>query len=146
MKFMKDRKVKIVVSKTCNADVNTIMKIISDWKDLPRYWYGMRRINRENDDILIVKFAFPGNAMMKFLVDGSTTEEVYTGGPFRGYKRLTVSEDVEGSAKITAIWVIDLFAPLRLARKRMIRHLTEGTEHALERIALAAERMKMVTD
>lgn len=145
---MANNSIKLTVTRSTAASADTILSLIADWKNLPIYWHGMRTIKKDEGGILIAKFAFPGHAQMRYVVDVNrkTSEEIYLGGPFKGFKRLSIhTEDGDGS-EMTAVWEIKLTPLLRLASDRMTEHLKTGTEHALERISEEAEKRERPTD
>ncbi len=140
---MVNNSIRFTVSRITTAKEENILEVISDWKNLPLYWHGMRKIMKGEDDVLIVKFAFPGRTRMRYVLDlkMKISEELYLSGPFTGFKRLSIHSGEGDNSEITALWEINLSSFLSIARNRMMVHLKTGTEHALERISEEAERM-----
>ncbi|MCL5989506.1 MAG: hypothetical protein M1166_04145 [Candidatus Thermoplasmatota archaeon] len=135
--------VKIRVTRVCDSEVDSIFGIISKWEDLPLYWHGMRNITKQDDDTFLVKFAFPGKSRMRYVVNEAekSCREIYSSGAFRGFKDVKIEKAPPNKTRISVVWEIEISAVLKIMRDRMVQHLTLGTEHALDRIIEATEKL-----
>ena len=138
--------VKFSVSANTTASSEDIIDVISNWKDLPDYWHGMREITQSNGKMLNVRFAFPGEGKMSYFCDYESQycTENYHSGPFTGFKRVEISEGQSGST-ITVKWDIHLSLRFIFLKGFITRHFQQGTESALSRIIKEAETRVKVT-
>jgi hypothetical protein len=65
--------------------------------------------------------------------------ENYHSGPFTGYKMLEFRQ-WNGGTLMVAKWEIKLSLRMLIMKGFIKRHFTEGTENALRRMALAAQK------
>ncbi len=135
--------VNIHVTRVCDSEADSIFGIISKWEDLPLYWHGMRNITKQDDDTFLVKFAFPGKSRMKYVVNEAdrSCREIYSSGAFKGFKDVKIEKAPPNKTRINVVWEIEISAVLKIMRDRMVQHLTLGTEHALDRIIEATEKL-----
>lgn len=130
----------ITVTGHSEAQPDQIIEIIRDWRRLPQFWHGMRSIRETRGQMLEVKFAFPGSAMMSYICDGKSQScvENYHSGPFSGFKKIELIREGNGTM-IRVRWEIKLSLSMILLKGFLKRHFTEGTESAIARICSEAE-------
>lgn len=128
-----------VVTRKCDCDQDEIYRTIKEGKRLPEFWHGMREIQETGSAVYKVRFQFPGRATMEYVCDDATRTciENYRDGPFTGTKKTEVVEE-SGQITLRASWNIKLSFSLRLMKKRLEEHFTEGSRNALERICSSA--------
>ena len=132
--------VKFSVSADTTASSEEIIDVLSQWKNLPEFWHGMREISETKGGMFKVRFAFPGEGKMSYFCDQESMycTENYHSGPFTGFKRIEISEYRDGS-RITVKWDIHLSLKLAIFKRLITRHFQQGTENALSRIIQEAE-------
>lgn len=132
--------IKFSVSSETNASPEEILDVLGNWKTLPEYWHGMREISADSGSMLLVRFAFPGEAKMSYICDfgAMSCTENYHSGPFTGFKRVEIESN--GSSTIIQVkWDIQLSLKLFLFKGFISKHFRQGTESALSRIIAEAE-------
>lgn len=134
------RDVEFSCEETTEADPESVWSMISSWERMPEFWKGMREIRKIGVDTFQVRFAFPGNAIMRLISDtsGMSVTEDYLKGPFRGTKTTMVNSG-NGTTLIRSVWDVSLSPMLMLASSSIRKHFTEGTQNALRRIRAASE-------
>lgn len=134
------RNVSFSCEQNSKATPETVWSIISSWERVTEFWKGTREITPIEENLFQVRFAFPGTARMRFLLDqtGMTLTEEYLSGPFKGWKKTSVTED-NGKTRLKTEWNVVLSPLLMFGRTSIQKHFSEGTENALKRIAEASE-------
>ena len=133
--------IRIEVKQESDASPSTLMGLVRNWHDLPEYWHGMREITDTGGGMYSIRFAFPATGKMSYIWDPEKMRctENYHNGPFTGYK--TVEFIPSGTGTImSARWEIRLSFRMLIMKGFIKKHLTEGTENALRRMALAARK------
>lgn len=138
--------VRFSVSAETAASSEDILEVISQWKNLPEFWHGMREISPGRGGMFRVRFAFPGEGKMSYFCDQESMycTENYHSGPFTGFKRIEISDSDTGSI-ITVKWDVHLSLKLIIIKRFITRHFQQGTENALSRIISEAESRIKVT-
>ncbi len=137
-------KLKFTVSKQVSrSSLDKAWKILSDVKNMPKYWRGHREIeivnNNDNSYLVRIRFAFNGpnnKGLARIIIDSGRRRVVinYLEGPIRGYVVNYV-----GDESIISQWEVKI-TPLFLIMKPWIKkHFIEGTSNALKRIINDAE-------
>ncbi len=134
------RDVNFSCEQNCAATPEEVWEIVSSWERITEFWKGTREISRIEGNTFRVRFAFPGNATMKILLDepGMSVTEQYINGPFKGTKRTTITND-GGITRMKTEWNVILSPMLMFGKNSIQKHFNEGTENALKRIADASE-------
>lgn len=129
----------ITVAKECRSSPEKVFSLMKDALGLPAYWHGMREISDNGNGTYSVKFQFPGKAVMEYSCNQEdlTCVETYKKGPFTGTKTTRLS-DTGGMTELRSEWKIKLSVMLRPMQNKMQKHLSEGTENALQRLCEAA--------
>lgn len=136
--------VTINASRQLSAPVDKVWKIVGDVDNEPQYWHGTKSVSNisKNGNVIEreVTIAFKDSKCRQTVVlDPEKSVEIrITDGPMRGTKTVTLSPS--GSAtKIDVVWDIKLAGFLGMFTGMVKKHIAEGTEEALDRIAKAVE-------
>ena len=136
--------VAISASREIAAPLSRVWQIISDIDNEPVYWHGtktVKNIKKSGNTVeREVTIAFRDSLCRQIVVlDPERSVDItITEGPMKGTKRVTLSP-VGENTRIDAIWEIKLTGFLGVFSGMVKKHIAEGTEEALERIAKAVE-------
>ncbi len=136
--------VTIEASREVAAPVAKVWSIISDLDNEPQYWHGTRSVkNLERKGNVIereVVIAFKDSKCRETVtLDPEKSVKInITDGPMRGTKVITLNPS-GGSTKINVVWDIKLAGFLGMFTGMVKKHIAEGTNEALDRIAKAVE-------
>ena len=119
---------------------------LSDVDRIPEFWHGTRSLQvlqRSSEGAgretvkARAKFAFGGSGDVEITADGATMTLTsnYTSGPFKGVQVVKVV----GNA-IEARWDVNFTGVFKLTSGWTGGHFRSGTLHALERLAVGAEK------
>lgn len=134
----------INVSREVPAPLDRVWDIVADVDNEPRYWHGtktVKNISRSGNTIeREVTLAFKDSKCSQTVVlnPKRSVEIAITEGPLRGTKVVTLSPS-GNNTKIDVVWDIKLAGFLGMFTGMVKKHIAEGTEEALERIAKAVE-------
>jgi ribosome-associated toxin RatA of RatAB toxin-antitoxin module len=137
--------VTINTSREVSAPVDRIWDIVADVDNEPQYWHGtktVKNISKVGNKIeREVTIAFKDSKCRQtvLLNPQKSIEIMITEGPIRGTKTVTLSPLGNLKTRIDVVWNIKLTGFLGLLTGMMKRHIAEGTEEALDRIAKAVE-------
>jgi len=126
------------------APLDRVWDIVADIDNEPRYWHGtktVKNISRSGNTIeREVTLAFKDAKCRQTVVlnPKRSVEIAITEGPLKGTKVVTLSPS-GNSTKIDVVWDIKLAGFLGMFTGMVKKHIAEGTEEALERIAKAVE-------
>ncbi len=134
----------INASRQLSAPVEKAWEIIGDVDNEPAYWHGtksVRNISRNGNVIeRDVTIAFRDSRCRQTVIldpKKSVTINI-TEGPFKGTKKVTLIP-VGDKTRVEVVWDIKLAGFLGVFSGMVKKHIAEGTEEALERIAKAVE-------
>ena len=136
--------VAINASREIAAPVSRVWQIVSDVDNEPKYWHGTKTVKniRKSGNTIEreVTIAFRDSLCRQTVVLDleKSVEITITEGPMKGTKRVTLSP-VGEMTRIDAIWDIKLAGFLGVFSVMVKKHIAEGTEEALDRIAKAVE-------
>jgi uncharacterized protein YndB with AHSA1/START domain len=136
--------VAINASREIAAPVSRVWQIVSDVDNEPKYWHGTKTVKniRKSGNTIEreVTIAFRDSLCRQTVVldPEKSVEITITEGPMKGTKRVTLSP-VGEMTRIDAIWDIKLAGFLGVFSSMVKKHIAEGTEEALDRIAKAVE-------
>ena len=136
--------VAINASREIAAPVSRVWQIVSDVDNEPKYWHGTKTVKniRKSGNIIEreVTIAFRDSLCRQTVVldPEKSVEITITEGPMKGTKKVTLSP-VGEMTRIDAIWDIKLSGFLGMFSGMVKKHIAEGTEEALDRIAKAVE-------
>lgn len=135
----------INASRDVSAPLDRIWNIVADVDNEPRYWHGTKTVkNISKVDYKIereVTIAFKDSKCRQtvLLNPQKSVEIMITEGPIRGTKTVTLSPLGNLKTRIDVVWNIKLAGFLGVFTGMVKRHIAEGTEEALARIAKAVE-------
>lgn len=137
--------VRIEVSREINAPPEKVWKIASDLDNEPKYWHGTKSVKNLNVDgntiTREVIIAFKNSKCMETVVLNpmKSIEVSITDGPMKGTKTITLN-DANGKTKVDVVWDIKLSGMMSMFTGMVKGHIQQGTEDALERISVDAEK------
>ena len=136
--------VSIRSSREISAPLSRVWQVVSDVDNEPMYWRGTKTVNNiaksGNTIEREVTIAFRDSRCRQtvVLVPERLVEITITEGPMKGTKKLILTP-IGGKTRIEAEWEIKLAGFLGLFTAMVKKHIAEGTEDALDRIAKAVE-------
>lgn len=134
----------VSISREINAPLDKVWDIISDVDNEPQYWHGTKSIRNisKNGNIIQreVIIAFKDSKTMQTVTLNPKTsiDTRVTDGPITGSRVVTLSAAGSGT-KVDVVWEFKLAGLLSVFGGMVKKHIGEGTEQALERIAKAVE-------
>ena len=136
--------VAINTSREVSASVDKVWEIVSDVDNEPKYWHGtktVKNISRSGNTIeREVTISFKDSRCLQTVVlsPKKSIEIMITEGPMKGKKVVTLNS-LGDKTKIDVMWDIKLAGFLGMFSGMVKKHIAEGTDEALERIAKAVE-------
>ena len=137
--------VTINASREVSAPIDRIWDIVADVDNEPQYWHGtktVKNISRAGNKIeREVTIAFrDSKCRQTVLLDPQKSVEIMiTEGPIKGTKTVMLSPSGNLKTRIDVVWNIKLAGFLSMFTGMLKKHIAEGTEEALDRIAKAVE-------
>ncbi|HEV8404418.1 MAG TPA: SRPBCC family protein [Nitrososphaera sp.] len=134
----------INASREVSAPLDKVWDIVSDVDHEPEYWHGtktVKNISKTGNTIeREVTIAFKDSKCLQTVVlnPKKSVQITITQGPMKGTKIVSVSASGD-KTKIDVVWDIKLAGFLGMFTGMVKKHIAEGTEEALERIAKAVE-------
>ncbi|MGI0049654.1 MAG: type II toxin-antitoxin system RatA family toxin [Nitrososphaera sp.] len=134
----------INASREISAPLDRVWDIVADVDNEPQYWHGtktVKNISRSGNTIeREVTIAFKDSKCRQTVVlnPKKSVEITITEGPLKGTKAVTLSPSGD-KTKIDVVWDIKLAGFLGMFTGMVKKHIAEGTDEALERIAKAVE-------
>ena len=132
------------ISREIAAPLDKVWGIVSDIDNEAQYWHGtksVRNLSREGNVVkreVVIAFKDSKTMQTVTLNPKSSIDTRITEGPIMGSRVITLSE-TEGKTKVNVAWDFKLAGFLSIFSGMVKKHISEGTEQALERIAKAAE-------
>jgi ribosome-associated toxin RatA of RatAB toxin-antitoxin module len=136
--------VTISASREMSAPLDRVWDIVADVDNEPQYWHGTKTVNNisksGNKIEREVTIAFKDSKCRQTVVlnPKKSIEIKITEGPLRGTKVVTLNPAGD-KTRIDVVWDIKLAGFLGMFTGMVKKHIAEGTEEALERIAKAVE-------
>lgn len=136
--------VDIHISKDIEASQEKVWDIVSDVDREPEFWYGTKSIKNIKKD---------GNVIEREVVisfRNSVCREVVTldpkksvnikiiDGPLKGTKNIMINVIADNKTRVNVQWEIKIKGFFGLFTGMIKKHISEGTEDALQRISKAA--------
>jgi ribosome-associated toxin RatA of RatAB toxin-antitoxin module len=137
--------VTINASREVSAPLDRIWDIVADVDNEPQYWHGtktVKNISKAGNKIeREVTIAFKDSKCRQTVVlnPKRSIEIMITEGPIKGTKVVMLSPLGNLKTRIDVVWDIKLAGFLGMFTGMMKKHIAEGTEEALARIAKAVE-------
>jgi carbon monoxide dehydrogenase subunit G len=134
----------INTSREIAAPLDRVWSIVSDIDNEPQYWHGtksVRNISKEgNVTMREATIAFKDSKTMQTVTvtPKTTVETRITEGPILGTKVVTLSPAGDRT-KVQVNWDFKLAGFMSMFSGMVKKHIAEGTEQALDRIAKAVE-------
>jgi carbon monoxide dehydrogenase subunit G len=134
----------INASREVSAALDRVWDVVADVDNEPRYWLGtktVKNISKSGNTIeREVTIAFKDSKCRQTVVldPKKSVEIAITEGPLKGTKVVTLSPSGDRT-RIDVVWDIKLAGFLGMFTGMVKKHIAEGTEEALERIAKAVE-------
>jgi ribosome-associated toxin RatA of RatAB toxin-antitoxin module len=131
-------------SKDIEASQEKVWDIVSDVDREPEFWHGTKSIKNIKKDGNVIErevvIAFR-NSVCKEVVtlDLKRTVNIkITDGPMKGTKNITINAITDNKTRVDVHWDIKIKGFFRLFTRMIKKHISEGTEDALQRISKAA--------
>jgi carbon monoxide dehydrogenase subunit G len=131
----------IQVSRELAAPLDKVWEIIADVDREPEFWYGTKSIkNTKKTEKIIereVVISFR-NSICKEIVTLDPKKSVKISiidGPMKGTKNIMINDVGNNKTRIDVEWDIKLAGFLGMFTRIVKKHISEGTEEALERIS-----------
>jgi ribosome-associated toxin RatA of RatAB toxin-antitoxin module len=137
--------VTINASREVFASPDRIWDIVADVDNEPQYWHGtktVKNISKAGNKIeREVTIAFKDSKCRQTVVlnPKKSIEIMITEGPIKGTKTVMLSPSGNLKTRIDVVWNIKLTGFLGMFTGMVKKHIAEGTEEALARIAKAVE-------
>jgi ribosome-associated toxin RatA of RatAB toxin-antitoxin module len=137
--------VTINASLEVSAPADRIWNIVADIDNEPQYWQGtktVKNISKAGNKIereVTIAFRDSKCRQTVMLTPQKSIEIMITEGPIRGTKTVTLSPLGNLKTRIDVVWNIKLAGFLGVFTGMVKRHIAEGTDEALARIAKAVE-------
>jgi carbon monoxide dehydrogenase subunit G len=134
----------INASREVSAPLDRVWDIVADVDNEPRYWHGtktVKNISKSGNTIeREVTIAFKDSKCRQTVIlrPKKSVEITITEGPLKGTKVVTLNPSGD-KTRIEVVWDVKLIGLLGLFTGIVKKHIAEGTEEALERIAKAVE-------
>jgi len=134
----------INASREVSAPLDRVWDIVSDVDHEPEYWHGtktVKNISKTGNTIeREVTIAFRDSKCLQTVVlnPKKSVQIMITEGPMKGTKVVSIIPSGD-KTKIEVVWEIKLSGFLGMFSGMVKKHIAEGTEEALERIAKAVE-------
>jgi carbon monoxide dehydrogenase subunit G len=136
--------VTISANREISAPLDRVWNIVADVDNEPQYWRGtktVKNINKSGNTIeREVTIAFKNSKCRQTVVINpkKSVEIAITEGPMKGTKVITLSPFGDRT-RIDVVWDIKLAGFLGMFTGTVKKHVAEGSNEALERIAKAVE-------
>lgn len=134
----------INASRKVSAPLDRVWDVVADVDNEPRYWHGtktVKNISKSGNTIeREVTIAFKDSKCRQTVIlrPKKSVEITITEGPLKGTKVVTLNPSGD-KTRIEVVWDIKLIGLLGMFTGIVKKHIAEGTEEALERIAKAVE-------
>ena len=134
----------INASREVSAPLDRVWDVVADVDNEPKYWHGtktVKNISKSGNTIeREVTIAFKDSKCRQTVVlrPKESVEITITEGPLKGTKVVALSPSGDRT-RIDVVWDIRLTGFLGMFTGMVKKHIAEGTEEALERIAKAVE-------
>jgi hypothetical protein len=131
----------IRVSRNIAASNDRVWNIVADMDREPEFWYGTKSIKIINKKGNIIErevvIAFR-NSVCKEIVTIDPKKSInikITGGPMKGTKNITINIIGNSKSRVDVEWNIKLAGFFGMFTGMIKKHISEGTQDALDRIS-----------
>jgi carbon monoxide dehydrogenase subunit G len=135
--------VAIRVSKNIAASIDRVWNIVADMDREPEFWYGTKSINNINKKGNIIErdvvIAFRDSVCKEIVtIDPKKSINIkITGGLMKGTKNITIDTIGNNKSRVDVEWNIKLTGFFGMFTGVINKHISEGTQDALDRISKA---------
>lgn len=132
-------------SREISASIDRIWNIVADVDNEPKYWRGTKTVKNiskaENKIEREVTIAFKDSKCRQIVLlnPKKSVEIMITQGPIRGTKTVLLNPLENRKTRVDVVWNIKLSGLLGVFTGMVKKHIAEGTNEALFRIAKAVE-------
>jgi carbon monoxide dehydrogenase subunit G len=136
--------VTINASQEVSAPLDRVWDVMADIDNEPRYWHGTKAVKNisRNGNVIEreVTIAFKDSKCRQTVAlnPKKSIEITITDGPMKGTKVVTLNP-LGDTTRVDVVWDIKLAGFLGMFSGMVKKHIAEGTEEALARIAKAVE-------
>jgi carbon monoxide dehydrogenase subunit G len=136
--------VTINASRELSAPLERVWEVVADVDNEPQYWHGTKTVKNisKNGNVIEreVTIAFRDSRCRQTVVlnPKQSVEITITDGTMKGTKKILLEPEGE-KTRIRVAWDIKLAGFLGMFSGMVKKHISEGTDEALERIAKAVE-------
>ena len=133
--------IEIQVSRELDAPLDKVWETIADVDREPEFWYGTKSIKNTKkigkiiEREVVISFR---NSICKEIVTIDPKKSVkirIIDGPMKGTKNIMINDVGNNKTRIDVEWDIKLAGFLGMFTRMVKKHISEGTEEALERIS-----------
>ncbi|HZB15579.1 MAG TPA: SRPBCC family protein [Nitrososphaeraceae archaeon] len=133
--------IEIQVSRELDAPLDKVWETIADVDREPEFWYGTKSIKNTKkigkiiEREVVISFR---NSICKEIVTLDPKKSVKISiidGPMKGTKNIMINDVGNNKTRIDVEWDIKLAGFLGMFTRMVKKHISEGTEEALERIS-----------
>jgi carbon monoxide dehydrogenase subunit G len=131
-------------SQEVSAPLDRVWDVVADMDNEPKYWHGTKAVKNisRNGNVIEreVTIAFRDSKCRQTVVlnPKKSIQITITDGPMKGTKVITLKPSGDRT-RIDVVWEIKLAGFLGMFSGMVKKHIAEGTEEALARIAKAVE-------
>lgn len=131
-------------SQEVSAPLDRVWEVVADMDNEPKYWHGTKAVKNisRNGNVIEreVTIAFRDSKCRQTVVlnPKKSIQITITDGPMKGTKVVTLKPSGDRT-RIDVVWEIKLAGFLGMFSGMVKKHIAEGTEEALARIAKAVE-------
>ncbi len=131
----------IQVSRELDAPLDKVWEIVADVDREPEFWYGTKSIKNTKkigkiiEREVVISFR---NSICKEIVTLDPKKSIKISiidGPMKGTKNIMINDVGNNKTRIDVEWNIKLAGFLGMFTRMVKKHISEGTEEALERIS-----------
>ncbi|HZA47854.1 MAG TPA: SRPBCC family protein [Nitrososphaera sp.] len=132
-------------SREISASIDRIWNVVADVDNEPKYWRGTKTVKNiskaENKIEREVTIAFKDSKCRQIVLlnPKKSVEIMITQGPIRGTKTVLLNPLENRKTRVDVVWNIKLSGLLGVFTGMVKKHIAEGTNEALFRIAKAVE-------
>ena len=132
-------------SREISASIDRIWNVVADVDNEPKYWRGTKTVKNiskaENKIEREVTIAFKDSKCRQIVLlnPKKSVEIMITQGPIRGTKTVLPNPLENRKTRVDVVWNIKLSGLLGVFTGMVKKHIAEGTNEALFRIAKAVE-------
>jgi carbon monoxide dehydrogenase subunit G len=135
----------VSTSREIRAPIEKVWNILSDVDNESQYWHGTKSIRNisKNGNVIqrevVIAFKDAKTMQTVTLNPMTSVETKIIEGPITGSRIVTLSTAADNRTKVDVMWDFKLAGLLSVFGGMVKKHIAEGTDQALERVAEAVE-------